>query len=119
MLEIARILIERKDPSIKGSLVLLFNNAEESLQDGSHLFSTQSELASSIKAVVNLEAAGSKGSSMLFQATSEEMVRAYSKVPYPHGTVLAADVFASGIMGSDVSIVVKPGTANQCAVSSI
>lgn len=29
------------------------------------------------------------------------MVRAYSKVPYPHGTVLAADVFSSGLIGSD------------------
>ena len=61
---------------------------------------------------------------MLFQATSSELVDAYSHVPYPHGTVLAADVyvastlpplpcarlmnaaapflsFASGIMGSD------------------
>lgn len=40
---------------------------------------------------------------MLFQSGSDVMLRAYSKVPHPHGTVLAADVFSSGIIGSDVS----------------
>jgi Zn-dependent M28 family amino/carboxypeptidase len=67
----------------------------------SQLYSTQHETAKTIKAVINLEAAGSTGQEMLFQATSSELVAAYSHVPYPHGTVLAADVFASGIMGSD------------------
>lgn len=92
--------------------------------DASQLYSTQHETASTVKAVINLEAAGTTGQEMLFQATSSELVevrfrlllsfllpfdsltvscfvqfvcQAYSKVPYPHGTVLAADVFASGM----------------------
>lgn len=33
----------------------VFNNAEESLQDGSHLFSTQHPIASTVRAAINLE----------------------------------------------------------------
>ncbi|KAE9386618.1 hypothetical protein BT96DRAFT_1026164 [Gymnopus androsaceus JB14] len=80
---------------------IIFNNAEESLQDGSHLFSTQHEVAQTVRAVMNLEAAGTTGRDLLFQATSEEMIEAYSHVPYPFGTVVASDVFSSGIVLSD------------------
>lgn len=48
-----------------------------------------------------MEAAGSKGPELLFQATSEEMVEVYQGVPHPYGTVLANDIFASGIMMSE------------------
>lgn len=54
-----------------------------------------------MKAVINLEAAGSTGGALLFQATSKEMIEAYSKVPRPHGTVVAADIFSSGIIMSE------------------
>jgi Zn-dependent M28 family amino/carboxypeptidase len=79
----------------------VLNNAEESLQDASHLFSTQHPWAQTVRTVVNLEAAGSKGPELLFQATSEDMVEVYQGVPHPYGTVLANDVFASGIMMSE------------------
>lgn len=59
----------------------MFNNAEESLQDGSHLFATQSPIRDTVRAFINLESAGSSGPEILFQATSEEMIEAYSKVP--------------------------------------
>ncbi|KAL7413564.1 hypothetical protein BDY24DRAFT_388928 [Mrakia frigida] len=100
MLEILRVKIARKE-GFENAVIFLFNDAEECFQDASQLYSTQHETAPTVKAVINLEAAGTTGQEMLFQATSSELVEAYSKVPYPHGTVLAADVFASGIMGSD------------------
>lgn len=79
----------------------VFNNAEESLQDGSHLYATQHPTAKTARAVINLEAAGTTGRELLFQATSEEMIDAYSHVPRPYGTVFANDIFSSGIILSD------------------
>lgn len=51
--------------------------------------------------MINLEAAGTTGRELLFQATSEQMIDAYSKVPRPYGTVFANDIFSSGILLSD------------------
>ncbi|CCA75676.1 hypothetical protein PIIN_09666, partial [Serendipita indica DSM 11827] len=102
--ETARVLIEsagRGDWDVGWSIIFLINNAEETFQDASHLFSTQHPWAQTVRTVMNLEAAGSKGPELLFQATSEEMVGVYQDVPYPYGTVLANDVFASGILMSE------------------
>lgn len=101
MLEAARTLITKPYWSPKHSIILLFNNAEESLQDGSHLFSTQHHWRESVRAVLNLEAAGTKGRTLVFQATSEQMINAYSTVPRPSGTIIAHEVFGTGIIGSD------------------
>ncbi|KAG9308049.1 hypothetical protein JVU11DRAFT_12616 [Chiua virens] len=101
MLECARVLVETKGWEPTHSIIFLFNNAEESLQDGSHLFSTQHPIASTVRAVVNLEAAGTTGPELLFQATSEEMIEAYSHVPRPYGTIYANEIFSSGVLLSD------------------
>ncbi|ORY22823.1 hypothetical protein BCR39DRAFT_550650 [Naematelia encephala] len=100
MLEVARVLIERNEP-FDNSIIFMWNGGEETLQDGSHLYSTQHETAKDVRAMINLEAAGSMGGALLFQATSAEMIDAYSHAPYPRGTVIAADVFSSGIIMSD------------------
>lgn len=100
MLDIARVIVDRDEP-FSNSLLFLWNGAEETLQDGSHLYSTQHPSASDVKAVINLEAAGTTGGALLFQATSKEMIEAFKHTPYPRGTVAAADVFASGIILSD------------------
>lgn len=44
---------------LTGALRAVFNNAEESLQDGSHLFSTQHEIADTVRAAINLEGVSS------------------------------------------------------------
>lgn len=104
MLDVARVLIDRNQP-IAGAAIFLFNGAEETLQDASHLYSTSHETASTVKTVINLEAAGTTGPALLFQATSKEMIEAYGHVPRPHTTVVAADVFSSGIILSDTDFV--------------
>ncbi|KAE8270049.1 hypothetical protein A4X09_0g2290 [Tilletia walkeri] len=101
LLEILRIYTTAPRPKLRHSVILLFNNGEESLQDASHLYATQHPTRHSVRAVVNLEACGTSGPELLFQATSLEMIKAYSKVPYPFGTVMANDVFSSGIILSD------------------
>jgi Zn-dependent M28 family amino/carboxypeptidase len=84
--EILRVLTTPPLPKLHHSIILLFNNGEESLQDASHLYITQHETKDSVRAVVNLEACGVSGPELLFQATSESMIQAYSKVPRPYGT---------------------------------
>ncbi|KAJ7625774.1 hypothetical protein FB45DRAFT_922289 [Roridomyces roridus] len=101
MLDCIRVLVDTPGWEPAHAVIFLFNHAEESLQDGSHLFSTQHPIADTVRAVINLEAAGSTGRELLFQATSEEMVEAYSHVPRPFGTIFANDVFNSGVMLSD------------------
>ncbi|KJA25691.1 hypothetical protein HYPSUDRAFT_37128 [Hypholoma sublateritium FD-334 SS-4] len=101
MLDCMRVLIETPKWSPKHAIIFLFNHAEESLQDGSHLYSTRHPTASTVRAIVNLEAAGTTGREILFQATSEEMIEAYSHVPRPYGTIFANDIFSSGIILSD------------------
>ncbi|KAK7024849.1 peptide hydrolase [Favolaschia claudopus] len=101
MLDCIRVLVDTPAWSPAHAVIFLFNNAEESLQDASHLFSTQHPIAHTVRAVINLEAAGTTGRELLFQATSEEMVEAYSHVPRPFGTIFANDVFNSGVMLSD------------------
>ncbi|KAH8111785.1 hypothetical protein DFH11DRAFT_1842399 [Phellopilus nigrolimitatus] len=101
LLEAARTLVRTPHWSPAHALVLLWNNAEESLQDGSHLFATQHPVRGSVRAAINLEAAGSTGPELLFQATSAQMVDAYARVPRPYGTVVANDIFSSGVLMSD------------------
>ncbi|CAO3581620.1 unnamed protein product [Absidia cylindrospora] len=59
------------------------------------------ELKDSIKSVVNIDACGTTGREILFQANSREMIEAYKQAPYPHGTVMANDVFRTGLILSD------------------
>lgn len=101
MLECIRVLTHTPGWTPAYAIVFLFNNGEESLQDASHLFSTQHPVAHTIRAFINLEAAGNKGAELLFQVNSEEMIRAYSKVTRPFGTVIASEIFSSGVLLSD------------------
>ncbi|TRM58647.1 hypothetical protein BD626DRAFT_559974 [Schizophyllum amplum] len=101
MLECMRVMLHTPGWEPAHAIIFLFNNAEESLQDGSHLYSTQHPTRDTVRAVINLEAAGTTGREILFQATSEQMIEAYSHVPRPFGTVFANDVFSSGIILSD------------------
>ncbi|KAI8338731.1 hypothetical protein BC941DRAFT_460874 [Chlamydoabsidia padenii] len=101
MLDIIRVLSQRDWTGYKNSIVFLFNGAEETLQDASHAFITMHDLKDSIKSVVNIDACGTTGREILFQANSREMIEAYKQAPYPHGTVLANDVFRTGLILSD------------------
>ncbi|KAK4057683.1 hypothetical protein OIO90_001331 [Microbotryomycetes sp. JL221] len=100
MLETLRVMGMTKR-KLTNSVIFLFNGAEESLQDASHLFITQHPLKDTVKAVINLEACGVAGPEIVFQATSEEMIRALAKSPRPYATVLASEIFSTGLILSD------------------
>ncbi|KAJ3028579.1 UNVERIFIED_CONTAM: hypothetical protein HDU68_001378 [Siphonaria sp. JEL0065] len=102
MLELARIFSKMDPSTFRNSLVLLFNGAEETLQDASHAFSTSHPLAKTIRSFINLEAMGNSGKEVLFQANSKGLVEAYGKsVRRPHGTVASNDLFKTGLIMSD------------------
>ena len=66
---------------------LVFNGAEESLQDASHGFIVQHDLRNKVKMVVNLEGCGNSGKAILFQIGDGSLIEVYAKVSYPSGTV--------------------------------
>lgn len=102
MMELLRVLTLRGAPRVRHGIILLFNNGEESLQDASHLYMTQHNTTNEhIRAVINMEACGVSGPTLLFQATNPLLIDAYARVPHPFGTVLASDVFSSGLIMSD------------------
>ncbi|KAJ1554010.1 hypothetical protein HK405_006256 [Cladochytrium tenue] len=100
MLELARIFAVDRT-KFRNSLVLLFNGAEETMLDGSHGFITQSELAGTCRAFINMDSMGCTGKATLFQVNSRELAKLYKKVHMPHGTVISNDIFKSGLILSD------------------
>ncbi|KAG0278782.1 hypothetical protein BGZ95_003180 [Linnemannia exigua] len=100
MMDVLRVMSLSPSPK-KNSVIFLFNGAEESFQDASHSFIVNHELKGSVRAVVNVEGTGTHGPEILFQANARVMIDAYSKAPYPHGTVLANDLFETGIILGD------------------
>ncbi|OBZ86311.1 putative endoplasmic reticulum metallopeptidase 1 [Choanephora cucurbitarum] len=101
MMDLVRVLSKRDWTDYKNAIVFLFNGAEESLQDASHAFITMHEVKDSIRSVINIDSCGTSGREILFQANSREMIEAYKQAPYPHGTVMANDVFRTGLILSD------------------
>ncbi|KAI8615744.1 hypothetical protein BC830DRAFT_1228790, partial [Chytriomyces sp. MP71] len=102
MLELARILSKQDPANFKNSLILLFNGAEETLQDASHAFSKFHPYAKFVRSFINLEAMGNTGKEVLFQANSKGLVEAYGRaVKRPHGSVSSNDLFKTGLILSD------------------
>eukprot|EP01102_Stenamoeba_stenopodia_P015501 TRINITY_DN528_c0_g1_i1.p1 TRINITY_DN528_c0_g1~~TRINITY_DN528_c0_g1_i1.p1 ORF type:complete len:897 (-),score=141.06 TRINITY_DN528_c0_g1_i1:204-2894(-) len=100
MIEMVRAMASQSPP--KSAAIFLFNGAEESLLQASHAFVTTHPWAKTIRAAINLEGAGSGGPEIMFQSTSGALAYAYTAAaPYPHGSVLGEELFASGAIPSD------------------
>ena len=105
LLETLRVLSASPSPYLlKHSVIFLFNGAEEMILPAAHGFITQHQWAGQVRAFLNLEAAGAGGKEILFQTGPKHpwLAAAYSRsVPYPHASVVAQEIFQSGVIPSD------------------
>ena len=105
MLEILRCLSSDPEPFLPDhSIIFLFNGAEETVLQASHGFITQHPWAGEVRVFLNLEAAGAGGKEIVFQTGPDHpwLARTYaSVVPHPFASVVAQEVFQSGLIPSD------------------
>jgi len=110
MLEIARLLSTMPQP--KNTIVLLFNEGEEYGLLGAKAFMQQHPLAKKLKLAINVEARGSKGSSVMFETgeNSGWLVQEYLKQsPKVLSSSLFYEVYKALPNDTDLTVFKKHG----------
>ncbi|EDW72283.1 uncharacterized protein Dwil_GK20800 [Drosophila willistoni] len=103
MLEVLRVITKYETP-LTYSVVFLFNGAEENPLQGSHAFITQHPWAQNVKAVINLDSAGSGGREILFQSGPDHpwLIKYYGKnIVHAFATTVGEELFQNGFVPSE------------------
>lgn len=103
MLETLRVL-SQSDKRLKHPVLFLFNGAEENPLQASHAFITQHKWAKNVKALINLDSAGSGGREILFQSGPNNpwLVMHYRRaVIHPYASTVAEEMFQNHLIPSD------------------
>src|SRR5579864_3643431 len=109
-LEVARILAQGPRP--RHSVVLLIDEGEEEGLLGAESFMAESPDAREVKAVVNLEARGTSGPSMMFETSGDNawLVAAWCRgARRPFGTSVAATIYGKLPYDTDLSVFKRYG----------
>ncbi|XP_067630291.1 endoplasmic reticulum metallopeptidase 1 [Eurosta solidaginis] len=103
MLETLRV-ISKYETKLQHSIVFLFNGAEENPMQGSHAFITLHKWARNVKAVINLDSAGSGGREILFQSGPDHpwLMKYYgANIVHPFASTIGEELFQNGFVPSD------------------
>jgi hypothetical protein len=108
LIEIARAL--RSAPP-RGGVLLLFTDGEELGMVGARLFADAHPLAAGVRVLLNLEARGNRGPSLMFETTpgSNWLVQRYQSAPHPVASSLFAAVYRAMPNDTDLSVLSERG----------
>jgi hypothetical protein len=108
LLEIARALVASPP---QGGVLLVFTDGEELGLLGARLFVDSHPLAGALRVVLNLEARGNRGPSMMFETTpgSDWLIQRFQSAPRPVSSSLFAAVYRAMPNDTDLSVLAKHG----------